>query len=104
MTGAEELPAGMASFESPVRMTSLGSRDDAGFTSICARESQLPSYIPRALAQQWLKIVVFNVLRSELQRLPGDDLSSRINLVFTRPLSVLDCKRIAGFSLDLSLG
>ena len=104
MTGAVELPAGLASFEWPVRMTSLGSRDGAGFTSICARGSQLPSYIPRALAQQSLKVVVFNVLRGELQRLTGDDLSGGIDLILTRPLSFLDRKRVAGLSLNLSLG
>src|SRR5271165_2046625 len=63
-----------------------------------------PATSPRALAQQSLKVVVFNVLRGELQRLTGYDLSGGIDLILTRPLSFLDRKRVAGLSLNLSLG
>ena len=59
---------------------------------------------PRPQSLVWLKVVVLNVLRGELQRLTGNDLSGGIDLIFTRPLSVRDRKRVAGLSLNLSFG
>ncbi len=104
MIGATEFQPGLASFGLWARVIPLGSRDGAGFTSILARGLQLPSYIPRALAKQSLKVVVLNVLRSELQWLTGDDLSGRVNLIFTRPFPLLDREGVASLTLNLSFG
>jgi hypothetical protein len=60
-----------------------------------------PQKQPRAL-KQWLEIVILDVVRRELQRLAGNDLSGRIDLIFARPLSFLDRKGISGFALNFT--
>src|SRR5260370_1637445 len=63
-----------------------------------------PLLHPRVLSGCWLEVVILDVLCGELQRLTSDDLSGRVDCIFTRPLAVLNRKGVASLPLNLSLG
>src|ERR1700675_3697897 len=59
---------------------------------------------PRALTEQSLKVVVLDIVRGELQRLPSNDLTGCVDLIFPWPLSFRDRKGVARLPLNFSFG